>query len=308
MLDALTLDQLRVLVAIADQGSFRAAGTYLSRAQSSISHAVASVEAELGVTLFDRSYRKPVLTNEGQALLADARAVLIKVDLMKARTKGLGSQVELELAIAVDPQFPIEMIAKSLATLGAEYPTVAVRVISTSLGGPLNALDKGECNLAIAGDAVTLPGIVLQALCYVVRAALVSPRHPLAHITQSGTMLQLEHLTDHVQAVVRDPSALTDGQSYNVLSPRTWYASDNAMKHALILSGACWGSLPLWMVQNDLETGRLQKLPVLEFGAKGETEIRLYVAHRSRQALGPAATRLRELLLQQATSDRYIRT
>ncbi|MDA3921937.1 MAG: LysR family transcriptional regulator [Salinisphaera sp.] len=54
MIGNLTLDQLRVLVTISETGSFSAAGRKLRRAQSAISHAVSSLEAVHGVTLFDR--------------------------------------------------------------------------------------------------------------------------------------------------------------------------------------------------------------------------------------------------------------
>ena len=58
MLDALTLDQMRTFVAVAEAGSFRAAAGRLSRIQSAVSHAIASLEVQLGVTLFDRSGRR----------------------------------------------------------------------------------------------------------------------------------------------------------------------------------------------------------------------------------------------------------
>lgn len=54
MIGSLTLDQLRVLVAIAEAGSFSAAGRELRRAQSAISQAVSNLEAIQGVELFDR--------------------------------------------------------------------------------------------------------------------------------------------------------------------------------------------------------------------------------------------------------------
>ncbi|MCG2602746.1 MAG: LysR family transcriptional regulator, partial [Achromobacter sp.] len=44
MIDALTLDQLRVFAAVADTGSFRAAAKQLSRVQSAVSHAIANME------------------------------------------------------------------------------------------------------------------------------------------------------------------------------------------------------------------------------------------------------------------------
>ena len=67
MLDAVTLDQLRTFIAAADEGSFSAAGRKLRRAQSVVSQTLANLEAQLGVTLFDRSARYPSLTDEGRA-------------------------------------------------------------------------------------------------------------------------------------------------------------------------------------------------------------------------------------------------
>ena len=54
MIGSLTLDQLRVLVAIEDAGSFSAAGRQLRRVQSAISHTVQALEEAQGLLLFDR--------------------------------------------------------------------------------------------------------------------------------------------------------------------------------------------------------------------------------------------------------------
>jgi DNA-binding transcriptional LysR family regulator len=75
MLDSVSLDHLRMFIAAADEGSFSAGGRRLRRAQSVISQTLANLEAQLGVKLFDRSSRSPVLTGQGLALLAEARAV-----------------------------------------------------------------------------------------------------------------------------------------------------------------------------------------------------------------------------------------
>jgi DNA-binding transcriptional LysR family regulator len=50
--------------------------------------------------------------------------------------------------------------------------------------------------------------------------------------------------------------------------------SDNATKHALILAGVGWGSLPLWLVECDLAEGRLVRIAAAEFGQQGETFVR----------------------------------
>lgn len=115
MIDALTLDQMRSFVAVVDSGSFRAAAARLSRVQSGVSVAIANLETQLGVLLFDRSGHRPVLTAEGQALLANARDILLRVDAMRARARGMGEGVELELAISVDTLFPWIWSARRLS-------------------------------------------------------------------------------------------------------------------------------------------------------------------------------------------------
>jgi DNA-binding transcriptional LysR family regulator len=65
-----TLDQLQILVTVADTGSFSAAGRKLNRAQSVISYAIANLEAQLGLKLFEREgTREPQLTDVGRATL-----------------------------------------------------------------------------------------------------------------------------------------------------------------------------------------------------------------------------------------------
>src|SRR5260370_12725705 len=71
MLDSLALDQMRVLIAVAEAGSFSAAARRLGRVQSAISQAMQVLEETLRVTLFDRSGKIPVLTDAGRMVLND---------------------------------------------------------------------------------------------------------------------------------------------------------------------------------------------------------------------------------------------
>ena len=66
MIDPLTLDQLRVLVSVAESGSFSAAARRLGRVQSAVSQSIQTMEATLGLALFDRSTRTPALTEAGR--------------------------------------------------------------------------------------------------------------------------------------------------------------------------------------------------------------------------------------------------
>src|SRR5436189_258500 len=122
MLDGVSLDQLRTFIAAADAGSFSAGARQLRRAQSVVSQTLANLEAQVGVKLFDRSRRAPVLTREGVALLAEARAVVGGMDVFKARAKGLSDGLEPELCAVVDVVFPLERLTSAVAAFQEEFP------------------------------------------------------------------------------------------------------------------------------------------------------------------------------------------
>lgn len=294
MLDALTLDQLRTFVAVAETGSFRATAQHLSRVQSAISQAVQNLEAELGVCLFDRSGYRPGLTPAGQALLADARAILLKVDFLRARARGLCQGVELGLALAVDTLFPLATLGKALLDLHATYPSVGVQVTVAALGGPLAALREHRCTLGImVGEAFRDPHVEVQGLSAVPIVTVAAASHPLA----TGDRFGPADLADHLQIVLEDPTPLSAGREFDVLSPGTWRVSSQDAKHALIRAGLGWGRLPLWAVEGDLAAGRLVRIKAASLGDKGASAPLAYLAHRTDESMGLAARALREALL-----------
>src|SRR5690349_6334795 len=110
MLESVTLDQLRALVAVADEGSFSAAARSLRCVQSTVSHAIANHEGQLGVALFDRSTRVPALTPSGRSVLAAARRVCASVDALGQIATDFGAGVEAEVSPCVDLIFPIRAL------------------------------------------------------------------------------------------------------------------------------------------------------------------------------------------------------
>jgi len=292
MIDGLTLDQMRAFVAVADAGSFRAAAARLSRVQSAVSHAVAGLEAQLGVALFDRTGHRPALTAEGRALLADMRALLLKADLLRARARGMGEGVELGLSIAVDPLFPEQPLAAALAVLHAEFPSVGVRLWPAPLGAAEAALRDRRCGLALTTAEIADPRIEAEFVLTLAFVAVAAPSHPLA----AAGPLSAAALADHLQIVVEDPSTLTEGRDFGVLSPGTWRVGDLQTKRALIRAGLGWGRLPGWLVERDLAEGRLARIG----GRQGEQTVAAALAHRVDDPPGPAARRLRRALLDSA--------
>ncbi len=122
----MNLRQLRTLVAIAEQGSFTAAGNAVGLSHSAISLHVKALEQELGVALVDRTQRPPRLTARGAALVEQARRMAALVDEIRA----LGSDEMLagSLAVGVVPTEMVHLLPPALARLRALHPKLAIRV------------------------------------------------------------------------------------------------------------------------------------------------------------------------------------
>lgn len=286
MLDNLTLDQIRTFVAIAESGSFRAAATRLARVQSAVSHAIANLEAELGLTLFDRSSHRPALTAEGKALLGNARDLLLRVDAMRARARSLGDGVESELSLVVDTLFPIAAVGAALTEMRAAYPSVSVRLAVEPMGGPITGLTERRSALAVTvGEDFRDPRLALDAICAVQIVAVASAGHPLGRRGRKS----VADLADHLQIVLSDPTPLSEGRSFGVLSPQICRVSNQDTKHAMILAGLGWGRLPLWQVARDLKERRLVRVETGALGRNAALAMEAYLAHRLDEPLGPAA-------------------
>jgi DNA-binding transcriptional LysR family regulator len=289
MLDGLTLDQMRVFMTVASTGSFRSAATRLGRVQSAISHAIASLESQLGLKLFIREgVHRPELTEDGRALLADVCAVLRRVDALKAKARGLNEAVEMQLTIAVDSMFPQERVAAALKSLQDRYPLILLRVLSGTIGAPMQAVRQKRAVLGVGfPQDLPDPNIEYVAVGPVPLIMVASPGHALAEYADTLTGAEF---IDHVQIVIADTAATTEGEDYSVFSPMTWRVHDFALKRALIQGGAGWGSLPEHLIADDLAAGRLVRLSPPGFGSgDGRMDLDAYAGWRSDASLGPAA-------------------
>src|SRR6266852_5440298 len=172
MLDGITLDQFRTFIAAVDEGSFSEAGRRLRRAQSVVSQSLANLEGQLGVKLFDRSARIPVLTDQGRALLANARAVAGDVDLLKARAKSLAGGLEPELSVAVDVMFPETAFTGAVAAFQKEFPATLLRFDIESSAVIEPVLD-GRCGIGVVGSWALVPSHLTHELLLTIRVPTV---------------------------------------------------------------------------------------------------------------------------------------
>ena len=260
MLDGVSLDQLRTFITSVDEGSFSAAARKLRRAQSVISDLVSGLEAQIGVPLFDRAGRYPRLTPAGVVLLADARGIISGVDFMKARAKGMASGLEPELSVVMDVFYPIEAITATAKEFRKHFPGTPLRLFVEALGGAYQPVMNGTASIGIVGSLPTMPpSLTGERLTGVTLVMVAAHDHPLTQ--WSGTIPKSE-LAKHVQLVLTDRSDLSAGREFGVMSSSTWRLADLFAKHAFLLNGLGWGSMPLHAVQGDILEGRLVELSI----------------------------------------------
>ena len=150
----------------------------------------------------------------------------------------------------------------------------------------------------MAGEDFRDPRIETEALQAVPVVAVAARTHALAR--RRSKALASTDLADHLQIVLEDPSNLSDGRDFGVLSPQTLRVGTQDAKRALILAGVGWGRLPQWAVERELGEGQLLRLPATALGPQGVAQMQTYLAWRTDRALGVAAMALRAALQRRA--------
>ncbi|MGW3342297.1 LysR family transcriptional regulator [Nonomuraea rubra] len=149
----MTLAQLRALIAVAEQGGFTAAAELVGMSQPAVSRAVASLERELGATLFVRHRDGIALTEAGRRALARAREALRHFDLIRADVAAASGQITGELRLASLPSATGTLVARLLRAFTDRYPQVKVRLFE-GVDDDIRAwLQRGAAEVGV----VTLP-------------------------------------------------------------------------------------------------------------------------------------------------------
>src|SRR5215470_564062 len=290
-----TLDQLQVFLAVVDVGSFAGAARKLGRATSVISYSIANLEAQLGVSLFDReSTRKPQLTEAGRAVLSETRRVANGVDGLRSKVKGLLHGLESELHLVLDVMLTPCRVVDALKTFRAEFPTVSLHLYMEALGAvPQMVLDR-KASVGVCGPLdVEIPGLERIGVGSVELIPVAAPDHPLARAGRNPPGAG----RDHIQLVLTDRSQLTDGQDRGVIGTQTWRLADLGSKHMLLREGIGWGYMPEPMVREDIEKGRLVRLDMREYK---DAFMRLHAIYRTDTPPGPAGSWLIDRFVAQA--------
>jgi len=286
MPDGVTIEQLRTLRAVAEAGSFSAAARKLGRVQAAVSQAIDRLEAQLGLRLFDRTGRVPVLTEHGQAVVEAAARVTADVTALDELVASLGRGAERTLRIVVDVLLPTASLVAFAQDFARAHPEVGLVLYTDVLSAVTAHVRERRSAWGIALEDADLADLERRPIADVRLIPVVAPAHPLA---ARPAPLNAAALADAVQIVLGEhrPEAERDGDQ-GVFSPRTWRVVDLSTKRALLLGGLGWGHMPEHLVRDDLAAGRLVALRLDAWGGEAPRRALLLV-WRPNAVLGPVA-------------------
>lgn len=292
----MTLEQLRMLLKIAEEGSVFAAAEALHKTQPTVSVAIKKLEAELGLQLLSREQYRATLTAEGKILYEKAKAILQQIATFEGLAEHLAVGNEAEMRIAVEASCSIPLMFQIMRICNEEFPETQFSFSVESIMGALERLMLDEAELAITPFVMGNGALESFPLLH---AELIRVASPTFQPCVAGGTVAFEELKEYVQVIVKDSSRNPPEGTFNVVAGgRRWYVSDHYTKKELILAGMGWGMLHYHLVEEELAKGTLKPLVVTNHPLTNTIEIS--VVRKASVAHGPVAsalwTNLQELL------------
>ena len=288
----MTLEQLKMLKLVAEQGSLKAASERLYKTQPAISQGIKQLESYLEVNLFNRSGYRLELSEQGQKIYQHALKLLNEASEIKQIAQHLTSGNEASITLAIEASFDLNRLLPLLDKIQSEYPRTQIVLKQEHISGAFEAAENGEADIAITAiDDLRLESGVFDSKL-LVKGKLVNVAAP-RFLMRHPNLKKVSELSEEYQIVVKDSGQASEGKNYSVqMGQRCWYVNDFHTKKILISSGMGWGRLPGYMIDDDLHNRSLVKLNLQDI--KTELELNYHVLKLKTRVLGPVASRFWE--------------
>lgn len=265
------IPNLKAFVAVAEYKSFSLAAESLFMTQPAISKRVASLESELGVSLFDRLGRQVQLTEAGTTFLQSSRRILSDLSVSTDEVRALSATIGGKLRMATSHHVGIHRLPPVLKTFTQAYPDVELDLLFMDSELACHDVANGTLELAV----VTLPdeadaNLLTELIWPDPLVIVTAPDHPLANkaglktsVTQTTNATHLRSsvtpdvLSDHA-AVLPAVGTVTRKILFDALRPfdikletalETNYLETIKM---MVSVGLGWSALPSSMIDNSI--------------------------------------------------------
>ena len=262
----LEVRHLRLIRAIAEEGSVTRAGNRLFLTQSALSHQLRDIETKLGVTLFDRVNKKMLLTSAGKRILIAANEILDHLDRLEEDVKRIAANQEGVLRISTECYTCYHWLPQVLKRFNVEYPGIDVKIIVEATGDPISAVLDGVIDVGLTNSARQNHKIRYQPLFRDEYVVIVSREHPFC----SKSWISANDFQDQHLVIYSAPEENRVFQKILVparVSPRR--VSSVQLTEAIVemvKAGLGIGILSKWSIAQQLESGMVRAIPLTKRG------------------------------------------
>lgn len=174
----MTLDQLRIFVAVAERGHMTRAAESLGMTQSAVSAAISALEGRYEAQLFNRVGRGIELTDIGRRFLPEARSVLDRASAARATLEDLSTRTRGSLSIAASQTISTYWLPRRLTAFHAAYPDVRLHVSIGNTRHVETAVAEGTADLGLVEGATRHPALSRRRVDFDRLVLVVSSAHP----------------------------------------------------------------------------------------------------------------------------------
>lgn len=283
----ISLDQWLTLVSVVEAGSYARAAEQLHKSQSTLTYGMQKMEQLLGVRVFEKQGRRAVLTPVGEVLYRRGKNLVEEARRLEYGAGELARGWEPEIRLAAEIIFPTWLLLGCLERFGREHFETRIELLESVLGGTDELLMERQVELAIATSVPA--GFMGDALMTVRFVCAAAPDHPLLQLNRPLTR---DDLRRHRHLVIRD-SGVQRARASGWLNEIRWNVSHKATSIRAAVSGLGFAWYPEESIREELEQGRLKRLPLRE-GA--ERYSMLYLVFADPDTAGPGTRRLAEII------------
>jgi DNA-binding transcriptional LysR family regulator len=176
----MTLEQLRIFVAVADKQHVTQAARELNLTQSATSASIATLEERYGIKLFDRVGRGIVLTHTGRTFLAEARAVLARARAAEQTLRDIAGLAVGKLAIAASQTVANYWLPSRLQSFQAAHSGIEVSVRIANTDRVAADVREGVADIGFVEGEVHDGALSARRLGGDFLVVVVGPHHPYA--------------------------------------------------------------------------------------------------------------------------------
>ncbi len=174
----MTLEQLRIFVAVAEREHVTRAAEAIHRTQSAVSAAIAGLEHQSGVTLFHRVGRRIALTEAGRQFLVEARAVIAQADAAERALADLAGMKRGTLTLMASQTIASYWLPPKLVQYRARHPHVAIKAMIGNTADVADAVKQGRVEIGLVEGAVEDPALELIQVGRDRLTIVAQPSHP----------------------------------------------------------------------------------------------------------------------------------